>query len=219
MEKLKKIFKNAFNPKDVYSAHRPMLWTYCFEGLFPFKLNRDKTELDFSKIGFSMTLLQLTLYFASFLLTVFDNQSFVVYFFQTEISVVGGYLQFITSCAAVVSFYSIAIIRRHKIRLVFQSLYDVDKRFKDLYQDIDHKAVFHLILIGWTVLYSVNLIFVLLSLLLLGTKNKYPDFVVWWSFFFPYLILTLVGVKFITVMGQILQRFRALTKVRTQKFS
>lgn len=219
MEKIKKILKNAFNPKDIYSTHRPMLLTYCFEGLFPFKLNKDKNQLDFSKIGFFWTLLQLTLYFACFLSTVFDNQSFVVYFFQTEISVIGGYLQFVTSCAAVVSLFSIAIIRRHKIRLVFQSLYNVDKRFKDLDQEIDHKAVFYLILIGWMMLYSLNLIFVLLSLFLLGTKNKYPDFVVWWSFFFPYLIVTLVVVKFITVMSQISQRFRALTKVRPQKFT
>lgn len=218
MEKLKKIYKNAFNPKDIYSTHRPMLLTYCFEGLFPFQLNKDKSQLDFSLIGFCMTLFQLILYFTSFYLTVFDNQSFVVYFFQTEISVIGGYLQFITSCIAIVLFYSVAIIRRHKIRLVFQSLNAVDKRFKDFNQEIDHKTVLRLILISWMVLYSLNLIFILLSLYLLGTKNDYPDFVVWWSFFFPYLITTLVVVKFITVANQILQRFRALAKVRQKQF-
>lgn len=217
MTKLKKLLKNAFNPKDIYSSHRPMFFTYCFEGLFPFKLNKDKTQLESSKIGFSLTILQLTLYFASLILTIFNNQSFVVYFFQTQISVVGGYIQYITSSASVVLLYSIAIIRRHKIRLVFQSLYAVDQRFKDLCQEINHKAVFHLILFGWVVLYSLNLTFVLLSLLLLGTKETYPNFVVWWSFFFPYLILTMVVVKFICVLGQILQRFRALSKVRQMK--
>lgn len=217
MEKLKKKLKNVFNPKDVYSTHRPMLLTYCFEGLFPFRLNKDRAELRFSKIGFSLTLIQLTLYFLAFFLTIFVKQSFVVYFFQTEIAVICGYLQFAISCVAVVSLYSVAIIRRHKIRLVFQSLYDVDKRFKDLHQEIDHKAAFRLILIGWMVLYSLNLTFVLLSFLLLGSEKRYPSIVVWYSFFFPYLILTLVVVKFVTVMKQIEQRFRALAKVRSQK--
>lgn len=217
MEKLKKIFKNAFNPKDIYSSHRPMIHTYILDGLFPFKLNKDKTQLVSSKMGISLTIIHLIFYFTCFLLTICDNQSFVVYFFQTEISVFGGYLQFATSCVAVVLLFSIAIIRRHKIRLVLKSLHAVDKRFKDLYEEIDHKAVFYLILIAMIVLYLLNLTFVLLSLLLLGTKNKYPDFVVWWSFFFPYLILTLVVVKFVTVMSQIVQRFRALTKVRYKK--
>lgn len=214
MGKLRNFFKNVFNPKDVYSTHRPMFSTCCFEGLFPFKLNKEKTQLVTSRMGFSFTSFQLIFYFTSFFLTVFTNESFVVYFFQTQISVIGGYLQFLTSCVAVVLFYSVAIIHRHKIRMVFHSLYTVDERFNDLYQPINHKAVFRLIVIGWTVLYSLNLSFVLMSFLLLGTKNKYPDFVVWWSFFFPYLISTLVVVKFVTVMEQILQRFRALTKVR-----
>lgn len=214
METLRKKWKNFFNPKDIYSTHRPMMLTYSFEGMFPFQLNKDKVELEFSKIGLFFTILQLTLYFASFFQTVFNNQSFVVYFFQTEISVVGGYLQFATSCAAIVSLYSIALIRRHKIRMVFQSLHEVDKRFRDLSQAINHKTVLHIILIGWMALYSLNLMFVLMSLFLLGTKHKYPDFVVWWSFFFPYLVLALVAVKFITVASQILQRFRALCEVR-----
>lgn len=217
MEKLKRKLKNAFNPKDVYSTHRPMFWTYCFEGLFPFKLNKDNTQLDFSIIGISTAFLQLTLYFASLILTVFNDQSFVVYFFQTEISVVGGYLQFLTSGASVVLLYSTAMIRRHKIRLVFESLYAIDKRFKDLCQEIDHKAMFYSIVLGCVLLYSLNLTFVLLSLLLLGTKDKYPDFLVWWSYFFPYLILTVVVVKYITVMAQISQRFRALSMVREIK--
>lgn len=213
MEKLKNFFKNFFNPKDIYSTHLLMFWTCSFEGLFPLKLNKDKTQLESSKIGFTFSFLQLFLYFVSFLLTVCYNQSFVVYFFQTDISVVGGYLQFLSSCVSMVLFYSVAIFRRHKIRMIFQSLYAVDKRFKDLYQAIDHKAVFNVILIGWTVLYSLNLTFVLMSLLLLGTKKDYPNFVVWWSFFFPYLILTVVVVSFLSVVRQILQRFRAVTKV------
>ncbi len=220
MEKLKKIFRNTFNPKDIYSTHRPMLLTYCFEGLFPFHFNKDKDQLEPSKIGFSFTVIKITLYFASFFQTVFKNQSFVVYFFQTEISVYGGYLQFAASCAAMVTLYSTAIFRRDKIRLVFESLYEVDKQFKILCQGIDHKAVLHLILISAIVLYSLNLTFVLMSLLLLsvGTDNEYPGFVVWWSFFHPYLVLALVVVKFTTVLAQILQRFRALNKVRRRHY-
>lgn len=214
MEKLKKIYKNTVNPKDIYSSHRPMLYTYCFEGLFPLTLNKAKNRLVASKFGISMTLIQMILYFTCFFLSILDDHSFVVYFFQTEISVIGGYLQFATSCCGVVLLYSIAIIRRHKIRLVFESLHAVDKRLKDLYQEIDHKAVFHLILIGCIVLYALNVIFVLLNVLLLATKESYPDFQVWWTFFFPYLVFTLVVVKFISVTRQILQRFRGLSEVR-----
>ncbi|XP_037033696.1 putative gustatory receptor 28b isoform X4 [Bradysia coprophila] len=190
------------------------MWvTYRFEGLFPFQFNNDEAHLKTSKIGMSFTLIQLSLYFTSFFHTIFNDQSFVVYFFQTEISTFGGYLQFAVSCASMVTLYTISIVRRHKIRLVFENLYEVDKRFAELHQGINHKTVFRLILIGCTMLYSVNLIFVLLSLMLLSTRNEYPNFLVWWSFFFPYLILTLVVVKFITVVGQLLQRFRAVTGI------
>lgn len=218
MGKLKEIFKCTFNPKDIYSSHRPMLFVYWGQGLFPYKLNKVKTELISSKLGFSLTIFHLILYFICFFVTVFNNQSFVVYFFQTEISVIGGYLQFVTSFGAIVSLYSTAIFRRQKMRLVLDSLYAVDRRFKDLHQEIDHKAVFHLILIAWNVLVILNISFILLSVLLLRTKETFPDFVVWWSFFLPYLIVTLVVVKFVTVMGQILQRFRGLAEVRIHIF-
>lgn len=219
MDKLKNTFKNiqnVFNPKDIYSSHRPMLIAYRVEGLFPFKLNEDKSQLLSSKMGFSFSIFQFTMYFVCFFTTIFDNHSFVVYFFQTEISVIGGYLQFFNSCVAVVIFYMVSIVYRHKMRFILENLYRLDKRFEDLYQEIDHKATFYLGLVGCTILVTVNSTFILLSFLLLGSSESCPDFVVWISFFFPYILLTLVVVKFVTVLGHIQKRFKGLAEVRNR---
>lgn len=221
MDKLRtmcKRLKNWLNPTDIYSSQRLVSLTLSFEGLFPFKIvgNASNRLLRISKFGYALAAFHMLFFLTTFILTIWRRESFVLFFFATEITRLGGHIQFVTSFVAMAIIYGSCIYSSKKIKITIDNIFKIDEKFKLLDVEINHDVGFKMnvyCVIGFMV---VNLAFSFLSFVLLATaeKDKVPGFAVWTSFFVPPFIVSLIVIHFFCIACQIRQRFVYVNQVR-----
>lgn len=223
MEKLRKKFRQlkAFlNPTDIYSSQRLVLLVLIFLGLFPFKIvgNGNKRLLRRSKIGYGLALFHVLSYLSSFILTIWRHESFVLFFFPTEITQFGGHLQFFTSIKVMIAIYASCLYSSNKIRIAMDKIHNIDRKFKLLDMDINHGVGFKLNIYCVSGFLAVNYAFSFLSFVLLATADEVPGFAVWTTYFVPPFIVTVIVFHFRCIGFQIRQRFIRVNQVSNKSF-
>lgn len=201
-----------FNPTDIYTSQRPISLALSFKGLFPFKIveNADDRTLRISKFGYALAAFHISAFMISFIISIWRHNSFVIFFFPTEISRFGGQLQFLTSIVVMVSIYGSCTYSAKKIRIVMDNILKIDEKLKLLGLGIDHNVGFKLnvyFVIGFL---AVNFTFTFLSFVLIATAeddDNMPGFAVWTSYFVPPFVVSLVVIYFLSIVYQIRQRF------------
>lgn len=221
MDKLRtmcKRLKKWLNPTDIYSSQRLVSMTLSFEGLFPFKIveNASNRNLRVSKFGYALTAFHILFFLTSFILTMWRRESFVLFFFATEITRLGGHIQFVTSIMSMAIIYGSCIYSSKKIQIAMENIFKIDEKFKLLDVEVDHHVGFKLnvyCVVGFMI---VNFAFSFLSFILLATaeEDKVPGFAVWTSYFVPPFIISLTVIHFFCSVFQIKQRFVHVTQVR-----
>ncbi|XP_037033694.1 putative gustatory receptor 28b isoform X2 [Bradysia coprophila] len=213
MEKLKakcKQLKKWAYPTDIYSSQRPLAMTLILEGLFPFKIvdSESKRALRFSKIGYVVAAFHIVFFTTCFILTIYRQESFVVFFFPTDLTRVGGYLQFITSIVAMAAIFGSCLYSAKKIQMTMDNIVRIDEKFRLLAVKVDYMIGFKLN-VGCVISFLiVNFAFTFLSFILLATaeKDTVPGFAVWTSYFVPPFIISIVIIHFVCIAFQIKQR-------------
>ncbi len=215
--------KKWLNPTDIYSSQRLVSMTLSFDGLFPFKIVAGETNgrtLKFSKFGLALAAFHILFFASSFTLTMWRQESFVVFFFPTEITRLGGYLQFGTSIVAMATIYGSCIYWSKKIQITLDNIARIDAKLKRLHVAIDYVVGFKLnvyCVIGFLV---INFAFSTLSFILLATaeEGEMPGFAVWSSYFMPTFIVSIVVIHFFCTIWEIKQRFVYVNQVSASYF-
>lgn len=226
MDKLKakcSRLKKCFNPTDIYSSQRPVLLTLFCKGLFPFKIagNASNRTLRISKSGYALAAYHIVFFLVAFVVTLCRHESFALFFFPTDVTRLGGYLQFFTSIIAMATIYGSCIYSSKKLQILLANIFNIDKRFKLLNVEINHAVGFKLNIYCVIVFLIVNLSFTFLSYVLLASadEDKVPGFAVWTSYFVPPFIISLLVMHFFCIMFQMKYRFVHLNQVSNNGFS
>lgn len=223
MEKLRKKceqLKTFLNPTDIYSSQRLVLIFLIFEGLFPFKIvgSPNNRVLRVSKIGYAVAVFHVIFYLTSFTITIWRYESFVLFFFPTEITRFGGHLQFFTSSKLMIVVYASCMYSANKIRVTMDNIHNIDGKLKLLDVEINHGVGFKMNIYSVIGLIIVNFTFSLMSFILLATADEVPGFAVWTSYFVPPLIVSIIVIHFFCIGFQIKQRFIGVNQVSKQIF-
>lgn len=209
--------KSFLKPTDIYSSQRLVLIALILEGLFPFKIvgNTNNRELRVSKFGYALATIHILFFLTSFILTIWRYESFVLFFFATEITQYGGYLQIFTSIIAMITIYGSCIFSSNKIRIVMDKIFNIDGKMNLLEVEINHVIGFKMNVYCVIGFITINFTFSFLSFVLLATagKDKVPGFAVWTSFFMPTFIASLIVIHFFCIIFQIRQRFACINQV------
>lgn len=212
MEKLKQFF----NPIDVYEAQRPLLLSCSMAGLLPIKLvgTLGHRRLEVSVFGFIVTSVHILLFFICFVLTIFSAESFVSYFFKSDISQLGLLLQLCISFFGTTISYTSCYLKKHRIIQIVNMLAHVDRRFvklgiKQNYKDTT-KFLLRFILIN-SIVHSIYVIgsYVILVMIAEERASAYA----WVSYYTPTLLLSYFVFKLFGITMQIKNRFIHLNGV------
>lgn len=212
--------KKWFNPTDIYSSQRVVSIMLSIEGLFPFKVvgNATRRTLIFSKIGYMFAAVHVLLFVVCFIITIWSQQSFVQFFFPTEITRLGGYFQFSLSSITMAVIYGSCIFAAKKIKSTFDNIDTVDDKLKLLYVTIDYAVGFKLNVACVICFLIVNIVYSISSYTLLATADNMPGFAIWTSNFVPPFVISLVIIHFYCVVFQITKRIFYVNQVREFHF-
>lgn len=193
--------------------------TLIFEGLFPLKIVKTDDDngrtLRISKIGYAVAAFHVAFFSTCFILTIYRQQSFVVFFFPTDVTRLGGYLQFITSIVAMATIFGSCLYSANKIQMTMDNIVRIDEKLKMLDVKVNYMTGFKLN-VGCVISFlMVNVFFTFLSFILLATaeKDAVPGFAVWTSYFMPAFIISIVIMHFVCIAYQIKQRWSHANEV------
>lgn len=220
---IRKYIADIRNPKDIYASQRPLIVACYFAALCPFKVvgpvgNR---HMEVCFAGVLNTITHLCLFCICYFFQIRKLQSFIGYFFNTEISRFAHSIQSITLFVGVLVTVSMSFLKRDKFKNVFHLLSKIDRKLISLGAKVDYKAICRFILAILVLKWCIYTIFLGASYYLLRLSKTLPDFSDWILLFSPYVYITTTKIKFIFIVRQIKNRFHyinhLLNNIRTNQ--
>lgn len=214
MKKLKKWLTEAkaiLNPKNVYGSQFPLIFSLCFSGLVPYKVVDQ--NLKSTKICYFIAGINQIMFAYAFVVTIMSNRSFIECFFKTDISKVGNKLHFVVSIVSMVIIYVSCFSQRKQIKKVFDHLFRIDTKLKQLLFEPNYRRGFRynsiVLIVFWTFYY----LFIFGSITIGLSSNKEFQISSWVSYFLPNFKVTLVIFMFVCVLKQIKDRYVGFNQV------
>lgn len=219
MEKLKtflRTIKELCNPTDVFVAQRPLFLMSFLVGILPMNLagREGKRRLEVTVFGFIITGLYGLMFAVCYIMTLIRHDSFIGYFFQSDIANIGNTLTLITAFMTLAITFVCCIVRRFKLIAVYNMLAKIDGKLKDLGVEIDYKSTLKFVSVAVLTFIFTYGFYLGGSFWLLETSNVFPNFSVWMTFFLPHAMTSMVAIMFMCIVKQIRHRIRCLNVVR-----
>lgn len=215
MEKLTncwKKLKSILHPKNVYGSQYPLVNSLNCSGLVPYRVV-EQNILKRCKWCYFIASTNIIIFTYAFALTVKANTSFIECFFRNDLSKVGNNLHFVVSFLSMFTIYISCFYQRKKMKNVFDRLFQIDLKLKNLLTELSHRRGlrfnFIVLIVTWTVYYT----FIVGSISMIVTTKK--KFVVhsWVSYFLPNFMVNFIIMMFVCVMKQIKTRYEGCNQV------
>lgn len=207
-------FRDFLNPTDIYTAQTPLLTLSFVSGIVPYKVtNNGSSRLQISFFGFTILILQLSLFGFCYVKTITVHESIVSYFFKTEISVLGDTLQLCIGLIGISTVFLYSLIQRHKFVLWFHLMAKIDEQLKEIGIETDYQSTLKFILLVLLVKFIFFNTYLIGSWILFKIANVSPNYTCWVVFFMPHIFISIIVVMFICFIKQMKHRFLLLNKV------
>ncbi|XP_058816596.1 putative gustatory receptor 28b [Topomyia yanbarensis] len=208
-------FREFFNPKNFYAAQRPILRMTFFTGLTPFTVLREGSEvvLKCTTFGYLNSCIHIVIFCTCYVIALVNQESVTAYFFSTEISTLGDFLQIMIGLAALVMAFFYTIFRRNKLIQAFKSLARTDEHFKEIDVETNYKS---------TLLHNYLIVFIQIfvqasywgiSFTVTNLSNVRPSAAAWISFLLPFTLTSMIISLFLCLVNQAKHRFYLLNKI------
>ncbi|XP_055633109.1 putative gustatory receptor 28b [Toxorhynchites rutilus septentrionalis] len=211
LERLRKLW----NPKNFYAAQRPILRTTFLMGMTPFTVicRPSGSVLECTLFGYINSSINAVIFCSCYVIALYKWESVNGHMFSTEISTLGDVLQMLIGLSALVMTFIYSIVQRNKLIHAFHSVAKTDEHFREIGVETDYKSTlkFNYLIIGVQI--CVHLTYCVVSVLILSSSGVYPCITAWVSYFYPFLMMSMVTVLFICLVNQVKHRFYLLNKI------
>lgn len=148
-----------------------------------------------------------------YIVTIVEHESVTGYFYDSNISNFGDFLQTATGIGALVMTFLYSIAQRHKLIAAFHSLARTDEHLAEIGVEISYKKTlfrnYMVVLFQLIVLFSYFA--TTMSIVLI---SGFPfSITAWMSFMLPFMMISMITVLFVSLLNQSRCRFQQLNKV------
>ncbi|XP_058447184.1 putative gustatory receptor 28b [Malaya genurostris] len=210
-------FRKFFSPQNFYEAQGPILRITFLMGLTPFTVVREGSDvaLRCTLFGYLNSCIHVVIFCTCYGITFMNHESVTAYFFNTEISILGDFLQIVIGLAALVLSFFYTIFRRNKLIHVFNSLTKTDEHLKEIGVEPNYNRTlfFNYMFIVTQVCVQVTYCGVSWTVASLSLSNARPSLTAWVSFFLPTIITSMLITLFLSLVYQAKHRFFLLNQI------
>lgn len=207
--------RRLLNPKTFYAAQRPILRTTFVFGMTPFTVmcRNSESVLECTLFGYINSSIHAVIFCSCYVIALIKWESVTEHLFNTEISTLGDILQILIGLSALVMTFIYSIVQRNKLIHAFHSVAETDVHFKKIGVETDYKSTLKFNYVIIFVQFCVQITYCVISVSILSSSGVYPCITAWVSFFYPYLMMSMVTVLFICLVNQAKHRFYLLNKI------
>ncbi|CAD7000367.1 unnamed protein product [Ceratitis capitata] len=182
--------KRLTQSDSILQSLRPLAYISLI-GLAPFRLSVNK-EVRTSVFSLIAGIVHFIFYLLCFILSLYEGDSIISYFFQTSITRLGDLTLSLSGIIAMVMIFSSILLKRNLLLHIIQNCLVVDDIFLRLGLKLDYRKIMLYSFVTSLGLLLFNFVYLLVSYMLLRSAEIWPSFVVFTTFALPHLNISIM---------------------------
>ena len=216
---MRKQLKEMAKVKTICGSLRPMIFVCNLFGLIPFNLDKSSNQYKVTPCGILAVVLNVTMFSVCYGLSVTSMKNYITCYLDTRISQISSVSFLSIYTVAMIIIYSSVLFKHKLLMKTINKMYLVDVKFKLINAEVSYSKLL-LRSVKLIIGNKMKFIIYICSNVLFQVYTKHEQAVATFiSYFYPHLILSVIVVKYLSVMDNICQRIQQLNKVNFDKIN
>uniref|UniRef100_A0A1A9X0R1 Gustatory receptor n=1 Tax=Glossina brevipalpis TaxID=37001 RepID=A0A1A9X0R1_9MUSC len=214
-------WRRLLSAKGLYESLTPLFLLLYWHGLMvhSIKVNNDGIkELRYSLWSYLNVFFHLMIYIICYIMTVMNNcESVAGYFFQSQISRFGDFMQILSGFIGVTVIYLTAIIPKHYVQKCLQLIEQIDQYLLHVGVQIMYTKILRYSYVFMLTMIVIDSLYTTASFQILKSANEEPSLYLHITFILQHTVV-LTAIAMFSCFAKLIQaRFTMLHKVRKRK--